>query len=187
MSGRFDVLKTAIPGLHVLQRQPLGDNRGYLERLFCNQELNELTSDKEIVQINHTLTESRGTVRGMHFQHPPHAEMKLISCLKGKVFDVAVDLRKGSPTFLQWHAEVLSAENHKSLAIPEGFAHGFQTLTDDCELIYLHTAAYESSAEGGVHPQDTRLSIQWPLPVHQLSLRDSAHSLLDESFTGVNV
>lgn len=187
MGGRFDVLKTAIIGLRVLQRQPLGDKRGYLERLFCNQELNELTAGKEIVQINHTLTESRGTVRGMHFQHPPHAEMKLISCLKGEVFDVAVDLRKGSPTFLLWHAEILSAENHKSMVIPEGFAHGFQTLTDDCELIYLHTAAYESSAEDGVHPQDTRLSIQWPLPVYQLSPRDSAHSLLNESFTGVNI
>lgn len=187
MRGRFDILKTEIAGLNVLQRMPLGDKRGYLERLFCNQELNEIISGKEIVQINHTLTASRGTVRGMHFQHPPHAEMKLITCLKGEVFDVAVDLRKDSPTFLKWHAEILNAENHKSLAIPEGFAHGFQTLADDCELIYLHTAAYESSAEGGVHPQDTRLSIKWPLPVHQLSPRDSAHSSLDESFIGVNL
>ena len=187
MTDRVYVLKTAIPGLYVHQRQPLGDKRGYLERLFCNQEMNELISGKEIVQINHTLTESRGAVRGMHFQYPPHAEIKLISCLKGAVFDVAVDLRKGSPTFLQWHAEILSAENFKSLAVPEGFAHGFQTLTDDCELIYLHTAAYESSAEGGVHPQDSRLSIHWPLPVHQLSPRDSAHSLLDENFTGITL
>ena len=187
MTSRFDVLETTISGLHVLQRQPLGDKRGYLERLFCNQELNDLTSGKEIVQINHTLTESRGTVRGMHFQHAPHAEMKIISCLKGEVFDVAVDLRKGSPTFLQWHAEILSSENHKSLAIPEGCAHGFQTLSDDCELIYLHTSAYERGAEGGVHPQDNRLSIQWPLPVHHLSLRDSAHPSLDESFTGVDL
>lgn len=187
MSSRFCFLKTPISGLHVLQRQRLGDKRGFLERLFCNQELNELTSGKEIVQINHTLTECRGTVRGMHFQYQPHAEMKLISCLKGKVFDVAVDLRRNSPTFLQWHAEILSAENHKSLAIPEGFAHGFQTLSDDCELIYLHTAAYEPNAEGGLHPQDSRMSIQWPLPVHQLSPRDSAHPLLNETFTGVDL
>ncbi len=187
MSGRFDALKTAIPGLHVLQRQPFGDNRGYFERLFCSQELNELTSGKEIVQINRSLTQNRGTVRGMHFQHPPYAEIKVISCLKGEVFDVAVDLRRGSSTFLQWHAEILSAENHKSLVIPEGFAHGFQVLTDGCELIYLHTAAYEFSAEGGVHPQDARLSINWPLPVHHLSPRDSAHCLLDERFTGVKL
>ena len=187
MSSRFEVLKTPISGLHVLQRQPLGDKRGYFERLFCNRELNDLIYGKEIVQINHTQTKSRGTVRGMHFQHPPHAEMKLISCLKGEVFDVAVDLRRGSSTYLQWHAEILSAENRKSLAIPEGFAHGFQTLTDDCELIYLHTVAYEPSAESGVHPLDTLLSIKWPLPVHQLSPRDSAHPMLDKSFYGVNL
>lgn len=187
MGGRFEIQKTSIPGLNVLQRLPIGDKRGYLERLFCHQELNELTSGKEVVQINHTLTERLGTVRGMHFQHAPHAEMKIISCLRGEVFDVAVDLRKGSSTYLKWHAEILTAQNHRTLVIPEGFAHGFQTLTDDCELIYLHTAAYESSAEGGVHPQDTRLSIQWPLLVHKLSPRDSAHPLLDEGFAGVDL
>jgi dTDP-4-dehydrorhamnose 3,5-epimerase len=185
MSTRFDILDTILAGLQLLQRKPIGDSRGYLERLFCVDELQTLIPGKHIAQINHTLTESRGTVRGMHFQRPPHAEIKFVSCLRGEVFDVAVDLRDNSPTFLRWHAEVLSADNHKTLVIPEGFAHGFQTLTDDCEMLYFHTATYQPGAEGGLNAQDPRLAIQWPLPVAGLSLRDAAHPLLDDEFTGV--
>lgn len=185
MSTRFDILDTPLPGLRILQRKPIGDSRGYLERLFCTDELQALAPGRHIAQINHTLTASRGTMRGMHFQRPPHAEIKFVSCLRGEVFDVAVDLRDNSPTFLRWHAEVLSADNHKTLVIPEGFAHGFQTLTDDCEMLYFHTAAYQPSAEGGLNVQDPRLAIQWPLPVAGLSPRDAAHPLLSEDFTGV--
>lgn len=185
MSTRFDILETPLAGLRVLQRKPIGDSRGYLERLFCSEELQVLAPGKPIAQINHTLTASRGTVRGMHFQRPPHAEIKFVSCLRGEVFDVAVDLRDNSPTFLRWHAEVLSADNHKTLVIPEGFAHGFQTLTDDCEMLYFHTAAYQPSAEGGLNVQDPRLAIQWPLLVAGLSPRDAAHPLLDNGFIGV--
>ena len=187
MSSRFEIQCASIQGLHVLGRKLLGDSRGYLERLFCNEELQVLTSNKHIVQINHTLTASRGTVRGMHFQLPPHAEIKFISCLRGEVFDVAIDLRHNSPTFLRWHAELLSADNHKTLVIPEGFAHGFQTLTDDCEMLYFHTAAYQPDAERGVNARDPRLAIQWPLPVAGLSPRDAAHPMLDDNFTGVEV
>lgn len=185
MSSRFDLLDTPIPGLCILQRKPIGDSRGYLERLFCSEELQALVPGKHIAQINHTLTANRGTVRGMHFQRPPHAETKFVSCLRGEVFDVAVDLRHNSPTFLRWHAELLSAINHKTLVIPEGFAHGFQTLTDDCEMLYFHTAAYQPGAEGGLNPQDPRLAIHWPLPVSGLSPRDAAHALLDDAFTGM--
>ena len=185
MSTRFDILETPLAGLRVLQRKLIGDSRGYLERLFCSEELQVLAPGKPIAQINHTLTASRGTVRGMHFQRPPHAEIKFVSCLRGEVFDVAVDLRDNSPTFLRWHAEVLSADNHKTLVIPEGFAHGFQTLTDDCEMLYFHTAAYQPSAEGGLNVQDPRLAIQWPLLVAGLSPRDAAHPLLDNGFIGV--
>ena len=185
MRTRFDILDTPIAGLQVLQRKPIGDSRGYLERLFCSDDLQAHTKGKHISQINHTLTASRGTVRGMHFQRPPHAEIKFVSCLRGEVFDVAVDLRDNSPTFLRWHAEVLSADNHKTLIIPGGFAHGFQTLTDDCEMLYFHTAPYLPGAEGGLNAQDPRLAIQWPLPVAELSPRDAAHSLLGEDFAGV--
>jgi len=185
MSTRFDILDTPLPGLRILQRKPIGDSRGYLERLFCNEELLSLVTGKHIVQINHTLTATRGTVRGMQFQRPPHTEIKLVGCLRGEVFDVAVDLRHNSPTFLGWHAELLSADNHKALVIPEGFAHGFQTLTDNCEMLYFHTAAYQPEAEGGLNVHDPRLDIRWPLPVAGLSPRDAAHPLLDVTFSGV--
>jgi len=187
MSTRFDILGTPLAGLRILQRKPIGDSRGYLERLFCTDELQMLAPGRHIAQINHTLTASRGTVRGMHFQRPPHAEIKFVSCLRGEVFDVAVDLRDNSPTFLHWHAEVLSAENHKTLVIPEGFAHGFQTLTDNCEMLYFHTHKYQTDAEGGLNAQDPRLAIQWPLPICGVSPRDVGHSFLDENFFGMTL
>lgn len=185
MSTRFDILDTPLSDLRILQRKPIGDGRGYLERIFCSQELQALAPGRHIAQINHTLTAFRGTVRGLHFQRPPHAEIKFVSCLRGEVFDIAVDLRHNSPTFLRWHAELLSADNHKTLVIPEGFAHGFQTLTDNCEMLYFHTATYQPGAEGGLNAQDPRLAILWPLPVIGLSPRDAAHPMLDDDFTGV--
>ncbi len=187
MSARFDVVQTAITGLHVLHRKPLGDSRGYLERMYCSEELAALAPGRTIMQINHTLTGRRGTVRGMHYQLPPHAETKFISCLRGEVFDVAVDLRQGSPTFLRWHAEVLSAENHRTLVVPEGFAHGFQNLTDDCELLYLQTAAFAPDSEGALHANDPRLAVEWPLSVSGLSARDAGHPMLDDEFSGVEL
>ena len=179
--------QTPIAGLQVIQLQPLGDERGYLERMFCSEELQSIIGTRKIVQINHTKTAKAGTVRGMHFQHPPHAEMKLVSCLRGEMFDVAVDLRKGSPTFLKWHTEILSEDNHKTFAIQEGFAHGFQTLTDDCELLYFHTAAYQPEAEAGMNALDDRLSIKWPLPIAERSMRDQQHPALDDDFEGIKL
>ncbi len=187
MTKRFDILHTPLNGLQVLNRKLISDDRGCLERLFCNKEFQALAPGKNIAQINRTLTVSRGTVRGFHFQRPPHAEIKFVSCLRGKVFDVAVDLRKSSPTFLCWHAEVLSDDNHRTLVIPEGFAHGFQTLTDDCEMLYFHSVAYQPGAEGGLNVKDPRLTIRWPLPVSGLSARDASHPLLLDDFTGVEL
>ncbi len=182
---RFTLTATPLPGLTLVQRHPIGDQRGYLERVFCQQDLAACLQGRAVVQINRTLTARKGTVRGMHFQWPPNAEIKLVSCLRGEVWDVAIDLRQGSATFKQWHAERLSADNHRCLLIPEGFAHGFQTLTDDCELLYLHTAAYDAAAEGAVNATDPELAIAWPLPITELSPRDHAHPLLSNGFTGV--
>ncbi|HKR78261.1 MAG TPA: dTDP-4-dehydrorhamnose 3,5-epimerase family protein [Nitrospira sp.] len=182
---RFDIAPTPIEGLLLLTRKPIGDSRGYLERLFCQEELTEIMARNTVVQINHTFTKVRGTVRGMHFQRPPHAEMKLVSCLRGAIFDVAIDLRRNSSTFLRWHAETLTEDNYKTFIIPEGFAHGFQTLSDDCEMLYFHTAAFRAEAEGGLHPQDPRLGIEWPLPVGGLSARDANHALVTECFSGL--
>jgi len=155
--------------------------------LFCTDELKPIIEQRRIVQINRTHTEKAGSVRGIHFQHPPFAEMKLVSCLRGEVFDVAVDLRKNSPTFLQWHAEVLTEANHKTLVIPEGFAHGFQTLTDDCELLYLHTAAYAPDFEAGLNALDPRLTITWPMPIAERSMRDQHHAMLTSEFSGLSL
>ena len=137
--SRFNFIKTSLSELLVVQRKTLEDHRGFLSRFYCMDEFAESGISATIAQINQTLTRERGAVRGLHFQKTPHAEVKLVSCLKGEVWDIAVDLRSNSPTYLQWHGEILSAENRKSLLIPEGFAHGFQALMADCELIYLHT------------------------------------------------
>ena len=183
--SRLTVHNTSLAGLKLIERQHHGDSRGFLSRIFCSQELAAAGWVKPVVQINQTLTQTQGTIRGMHFQQTPHAEMKLVSCLKGRVWDVAVDLRIGSPTFLQWHAEELSETNMRALLIPEGFAHGFQTLSDDCELLYLHSAAYAQQAEVGLHPHDTQLAINWPLSVSELSTRDAHHPMIDHQFKGV--
>ena len=185
--SRFAIRKTPIDGLHVFQRLPVGDERGYLERMFCSDELKPIIGQRSIAQINHTLTAKRATVRGMHFQHPPHAEMKLVSCLRGEVFDVAVDLRKDSKTFLQWHAEVITESNHKTFLIPEGFAHGFQTLTEDCALIYFHTSAYAPDAEAGLNALDPRLAIDWPMPIAERSARDTQRAMLTSKFSGLSL
>ena len=183
--SRFTFADLPLAGLKRVQRQRLGDNRGFLARLFCAEELAAAGWTQPIAQINHTFTAKQGTVRCMHFQRPPHAEMKLVSCIRGGVWDVAVDLRVGSPTFLHWHAERLSAENGCALLIPEGFAHGFQALTDDVELLYCHSAAYAAQAEGGLNPTDPRLDIRWPMAVTDLSVRDTGHPLITADFEGV--
>jgi dTDP-4-dehydrorhamnose 3,5-epimerase len=142
---------------------------------------------RPIVQINHSCTTRVGAIRGLHFQYPPHAEMKLVRCLRGRVWDVAVDLRTGSPTFLRWHAEELSPRNARMLVIPEGCAHGFQVLDPDSELLYLHTASYAPPFDGGVRFDDPRLDIDWPLPLTDLSERDRCHAFLKADFSGLVV
>ena len=185
--SRFDILPTPLAGLLVVQRQQLGDARGFLSRLFCAEELAAAGWTARIAQINQTFTVQQGTVRGLHFQRSPHAEMKLVNCLQGEVWDVAVDLRRGSPTYLHWHAERLSAENHRALLIPAGFAHGFQTLSDKVEMLYCHSQPYVAQSEAGLQPQDPRLAIAWPLPVQGLSKRDTQHALIGEDFEGVHL
>lgn len=185
--SRFTVTDLPLAGLKRIERQRLGDSRGFLSRLFCTQELAAAGWHKPIAQINHTYTAQRGTVRGMHYQRPPHAEMKLVTCIQGEVWDVAVDLRAGSPTLLHWHAELLSADNQHAMLIPEGFAHGFQTLSDNAALLYCHTAPHTPAAEAAVNAQDPRLAIQWPIAITELSARDANHSLIKTQFTGISL
>lgn len=176
---------TPLSGLIVVETTPVADTRGRFTRIFCDTELATAQPNLQFRQINLSATRQRGTVRGLHYQVPPAAETKLIRCLRGRVFDVAVDLRRDSPTFLGWHAVELSSENDQQVLIPEGFAHGFQALTDDVELLYMHTSPWTPSHEIGIRHDDPRLGITWPLPVSHLSNRDSGYSLLTEDFSGV--
>jgi dTDP-4-dehydrorhamnose 3,5-epimerase len=185
--SRLDVSDTLISGLKLVRAQRLGDARGHLTRLFCAEELRQAGWSTPIAQVNLTLTRQRGTVRGLHYQHPPDAEIKLVRCLRGEVWDVVVDLRSGSPTFLQWHAEVLSADNLVSLLIPKGCAHGFQALRDDVEMLYMHSAPHVLASEGGVSVSEPRLAIPWPLPITEMSGRDLAFPLLTKSFEGITL
>jgi dTDP-4-dehydrorhamnose 3,5-epimerase len=131
------------------------------------------------------VTARTGTTRGIHFQHPPHAEDKLVTCVAGRVWDVAVDLRAGSPTFLRWHAEELSADNARSLLLPKGFGHGFMALSDGAALVYVHSAPYAPQAEGGLHPLDPAIGIVWPGEVRDLSAKDAARPFIDATFGGI--
>ena len=183
----MNVVQTPIPGAVVVQTRAHQDARGAFARLFCADELADVIGPRKIVQINQSRTRHPGAVRGMHFQRPPHAEMKLVRCIRGRVWDVVVDLRAGSPTFLHWHAQELDAQSAHMLVIPEGCAHGFQVLEADSELLYLHTAFYTPASESGVRHDDPRLGIRWPLTATDLSPRDSAHALLPDDFAGIQV
>lgn len=185
--SRFALMPTPLQGVVCVQRQPVADARGFLARMFCAQELAAAGWQWPVAQINHTCTALRGTVRGLHYQRPPAAEAKLVSCLRGAVWDVAVDLRANSPTYLRWHAQELSAANGCALLIPPGCAHGFQALQDDTEMLYLHSAPYTPALEGGLHPQDATLAIGWPLPVQGLSGRDAAHPQWADGFVPLDV
>jgi dTDP-4-dehydrorhamnose 3,5-epimerase len=176
-----------LPGLFSLQHHRHADQRGQFSRLFCEGSLSAFGQAFHVRQINHSCTAERGSVRGLHYQTAAQPEAKLITCLRGEVWDVAVDLNPDSATFLHWHAEHLQAGDGRSLLIPAGFAHGFQTLTDDAELLYLHSADYAPQHEAGLSAQDPRLNIAWPLPVKNLSARDAGHPLLNSSFAGVRL
>jgi dTDP-4-dehydrorhamnose 3,5-epimerase len=183
--SRFQVFDTPIEGLKIVERSRLSDERGFLCRMFCSDELQAAGWRKPIAQINQTLTRAAGAVRGLHFQRPPHAEMKLVNCIRGEVWDVAVDLREGSSTFLKWFGVQLSSENGRALLIPEGFAHGFQALAPESELIYFHTVAYHPASEGALHVNEPRVAIEWPWPITGLSARDQALPMLAASFHGI--
>jgi len=163
----------------LVDAEPFSDIRGIFSRFFCSRELAPVLGDRHIVNVNYSLTSMKGSIRGMHFQRKPHQEMKLVRCIRGAVYDVIVDIRPDSPTFLQWYGEMLSSNNMKMLVVPEGFAHGFQTLENDSELLYLATAHYEPSAEGGLRFDDSALGIQWPLVVGDISEKDASHPLIE--------
>jgi dTDP-4-dehydrorhamnose 3,5-epimerase len=179
MKKRIEIIKTEFDGLVLINHNFIEDQRGFLNRLFCKEEFESLNLVCSFVQMNHTLTKKKGAIRGLHFQHAPFAETKVISCIKGEVFDVAVDMREDSPTYLKWYSTILSEDNKKSIYIPEGFAHGFQALTNNCQLIYCHSNFYNPNAENGLNAMDPLLAIDWPEIITEISERDSTHKMLD--------
>lgn len=184
---KLKVHYTPLAGLALVETGSIKDERGQFTRLFCESECSELRPRLRWTQINLSRTSLKGTVRGMHFQRPPSAEAKLIRCLRGRVFDVAVDVRAGSPTFLHWYGAELNENNSMQIFIPEGFAHGFQALTDDVELLYLHTVAWSREHEETLRHDDPKLGIAWPLPVTRVSEKDRNASLLTDGFTGIRL
>jgi dTDP-4-dehydrorhamnose 3,5-epimerase len=170
--------RTPLEGLYLLKPNILRDERGLFARTFCKREFEEVGFEKEFVQFNHSFNSKKGTLRGMHFQLAPFTETKLIRCVEGRVWDVAVDLRKDSPTYLRHFGIELSKENMLSILIPDGFAHGFQTLEDNSALIYHHTDYYTPEVESGIRYNDPVLGILWPLPVSYISVKDTNYSSL---------
>jgi dTDP-4-dehydrorhamnose 3,5-epimerase len=174
-----------LKGLKVARLKPFKDERGAFYRLFCSEIFKDVLDGDSILQINHSITKIKGTIRGMHFQHPPFSETKIIKCLKGSIFDVLVDIRKGSDTFLHWQGIELNEDNDKMVVIPKGFAHGFQSLSSDVELLYLHTKPYTPEFEGGIKYNDPKLNIQWVYPPLNVSDRDTKFEPLDSNFKGI--
>lgn len=187
MSNQLTIQSTSIADLKIIQRHFVADHRGYFERLFCSSDLDSIFGLRTIKQINHSQTKSVGTIRGMHFQYPPFAETKIVSCIKGRIFDVAIDIRKGSTTYLQWFGLELDDSSGKSLFIPEGFAHGFQSLEPSCEILYFVSAPYCKSSESGINALDPRISVNWPIHISERSEKDSTHPMLEDFFPGVDL
>lgn len=178
-------INTNFEGLCVIETESNIDGRGFLTRLFCKNEFDKINFNEEFVQENLTLTKAKGTFRGLHYQVPPHSEAKLVRCISGKVHDIVVDLRKDSKTFLNSFALELDSSKLNMILIPEGFAHGFQTLTDNCMMLYLHSNFYNASFERGIRFDDRAINIELPLLVTDISERDKNHPLIQKDFVGI--
>lgn len=183
----MNIIDTPLQGLKVIQTNKFIDGRGGFARFFCQKSLSSLLLEKNIVQINHSTTLKKGAVRGLHFQKPPAMESKFVRCLRGSIFDVAVDLRRYSPTFLHSYSHILTPGNSKMMLIPEGFAHGFQVLEDNSELLYLHSEFYQPEFESGLLFDDPSLGINWPLVCTDISERDRSHIAIDLGFEGIEL
>ena len=176
-----------LKGAFLITPEPYTDNRGFFLRSFCSNEFAQQGLENTFIQMNHSGTKTVGSIRGMHFQYPPYSEIKVVKCIKGAIFDVLIDLRKDSPTFLQWQAVELNVENMQSVYIPEGFAHGFQTLTDDAEIIYLVSNVYNKESEGGIRFDDPAIAIKWKVPVTIMSEKDLGIPYINSTFKGIKL
>jgi dTDP-4-dehydrorhamnose 3,5-epimerase len=182
----MQIVETPMHGVFLLRSEPIRDARGWLARLHCTDEMRQAgIGDFQLVQANWSHTNQRGAFRGLHYQEAPHAETKIVRCVRGRVLDLVVDLRRGSPTFLHSHSQELSEQDQSALLIPRGCAHGFQVLSEGADLLYLHDAAYNAEASRSVNVHSPVLGITLPLPVSEISDRDRTASQIGESFEGV--
>jgi dTDP-4-dehydrorhamnose 3,5-epimerase len=181
----MNFVETALPGAYVIEVEKHEDERGFFARSWCSREFAAKGLDHHLVQCNVSFNKRKGTLRGLHYQIPPHAEVKLVRCTNGSLFDVIVDLRKDSPTFLKWFAIELTATNHRMLYIPKLFAHGFQTLEDDTEIFYQMSEFYEPAASKGLRWNDPRLGINWPDADRTMSQKDQAYPNLEVRVVGL--
>jgi len=168
-------IETRLQGAFIISPDFIEDERGFFARTFCRREFEARGLNPNLVQCNISFNKKKGTLRGMHYQLAPHAEVKLVRCTAGALYDVIIDLRVESITYKQWYAAELTAENHKMLYVPEGFAHGYETLTDNTEAAYQVSDFYSPECERGVRWNDPAFSIVWPLPVAEISDKDAAH------------
>jgi dTDP-4-dehydrorhamnose 3,5-epimerase len=173
--------ETSLKGAFIIDLEPANDERGMFARAWCQREFEEQGLKVTWVQNNISTNRKKGTVRGMHYQVHPHEEVKLVRCTKGSIYDVIVDLRRDSPTFRQYTAVILSAENRRALYIPQGVAHGFQTLSDDSELFYHMSAFYEAGSARGFRWDDPSVGITWPEPVTVISEKDRSWPSLEKT------
>ncbi len=176
---RFE--ETRLKGAFIVSLERREDDRGFFGRAFCQKEFAAQGLDPAVAQANIGWSRLKGTLRGMHFQFPPHAEAKFMRATRGAVRDIIIDLRPESPTYLQHVAVTLSAEEHRALYVPERFAHGYQTLEDDTEICYHASEFYAPGFDGGLSPEDPQLGLEWPLPVAALSAKDASWPHLDKA------
>jgi len=167
--------ETPLKGAWTIDLEPRGDERGFFARAFCQNEFDAHGLKRDLAQANLSYNPKRATLRGMHYQIPPHAEVKIVRCTRGAIYDVIIDLRADSATRFQWFGVELSADNRTALYVPEGFAHGYQSLTEESEVFYLVTEFYAPGSERGIRWNDPRFAIRWPLPDPVLSPKDAAH------------
>lgn len=178
-------IETPFKDLWVIEPEIKSDNRGFLTRLFCKNEFSSINFDQEFVQENLTLTKTNGTFRGFHYQLLPYTEKKLVRCISGKVMDIVIDLRKDSATFLKSFSVELDSDKLNMILVPDGFAHGFQSLTDNCLMLYLHTNFYNTKFERGININDPLIECHLPMPITDISERDKNHIFITPNFKGI--
>ena len=183
----MDIKELALKGAYEITRRAFIDDRGTFCRFYDYELFKKAGIEEPISQINHSITVNKGTVRGMHFQYQPAAEIKMVSCVSGRAFDAIVDIRKGSDTFLKWCFVELDPAKHNTIIVPKGFAHGFQALEDNTTLIYCSTTPYSKEDEAGIRHNDPKIAIEWPLEPIGLSERDKAFANIDDNFKAVTL